>query len=127
MSAHHIELVKLTRSPQNYDGDEITFGPGVNVIAGEKDAGKTKWLRMLDFLLGDTGTPEDAFGENMAKHYSSIMGIFKVGEETITIQRRWQEAGNRGKIFVNDEGINACDFSEFFLKKLGIPILSFPK
>ena len=127
MSAQFLRIVSLSRLPKYYDGDELIFQPGVNVIAGEKDAGKTKWLQMLDYLLGETGPPEEAFGKSFAQHYKSVRGVFRIGKDEFVLERRWQEQGNRGKIFANNEPINATDFSSFFLKKLGIPVLTFPK
>jgi uncharacterized Zn finger protein (UPF0148 family) len=127
MSSNFIRIVSLSRLPKFYDGDELVFQPGVNVIAGEKDAGKTKWLQMLDYLLGETGPPEEAFGKSLAEHYESVRGVFKIGKDEYLLERRWKEHGNRGKVFVNGEPVNATDFSSFFLEKLGIPILTFPK
>lgn len=127
MSSRLLHIVHLSRLPRFYDGDEITFETGVNVIAGEKDAGKTKWLQMLDFLLGDTGTPEEAFGEALAQRYRSVRGVFRLGDQQLVMERRWQEQGNRGKVFVDGEPVNATEFSGFILRKLGIPVLTFPK
>lgn len=127
MSSNRLRIIKLSRLPKVYRGDELNFEPGVNVIAGEKDAGKTKWLQMLDYLLGETGPPEEAFGEDMAQRYDSIEGIFLIGSEEIVLERRWKEQGSRGKVFVNNEPINAADFSSWLLERLQIPFLRFPK
>lgn len=127
MNFKRIQIVNLTRLPRVYEGDELRFEPGVNVIAGEKDAGKTKWLQMLDYLLGETGPPEEAFGEDMAQRYNSIRGVLRIGSEEVVLERKWKEQGSRSKVFVNDEPINASDFSSLLLQKLRIPILRFPK
>ena len=47
-----LTIHKVTRLPQTDPSDELTFSQGVNVLVGVPNTGKSKWLRMLDFILG---------------------------------------------------------------------------
>lgn len=127
MSGSSLQIVRLERRPRYDDSDDLSFAPGVNVIAGEKDAGKTRWLGMLDFLFGDHGTPEEAFTLKLATKYESVAAVVKIDGEELKIERRWKEPGNRTKIFINESAVRAEDFSNIILEKLNIPILRFPR
>ncbi len=107
--------------------ETLTFKPGVNTIAGPPNSGKTKWLSMLDYIFGETGRPEDAFGEDLAEKYSIISAGIEIENEKIEIERRWKELGAKGKVFINGEPKDVREFSNFLLKKLDIPTLHFPK
>jgi hypothetical protein len=115
----HIETLKFTR--------------GVNVIVGQPNAGKTVWLKMLDYLMGDTSKVEEAFGDetesgvSLTEKYESITGVFFIGETKLVMKRTWHEDGFKTKIVINDEEITANSFSQFLLHSLDIPILHFPK
>ena len=52
MGANSLIIKKLMRFPKTVDEDEISLIPGVNVLVGEKDTGKSVWLKMLDYMLG---------------------------------------------------------------------------
>ena len=127
MDAKTLVIRQLARFPQQGVEDELNFDVGVNVLAGPPNTGKTKWLKMLDYLMGDSGTPENAFGEDMADKYESIRALFRIGEDEITVERRWHERGAKGKIFVDGEPYSTGDFSHYLLERLGIPILHFPQ
>jgi len=117
----------MLRSPQRDPDDELFLKPGVNLLVGAKDAGKTKWLSMLDYAMGDTDPPEKSFGEDLAVKYDSILIEAQIDSERLQIERRWKEEGARTKVMVNGASIPAHDFSAFLLKRLGIPLVHFPK
>ena len=127
MGAKTLIIKKLWRLPSTVAEDEITFDPGVNVLVGDKDTGKTVWLRMLDYLLGSNKKARDALDAKIAEKYDSINALIEISDQEVTIERRWKEQRFAGKIFVNEEPIPHEEFSENFLKKLNIPILHFPK
>ncbi|MHB9023423.1 MAG: hypothetical protein ACYC7E_04530 [Armatimonadota bacterium] len=127
MSSQSLQFISANRFPQCDESDILAFEPGVNVITGEQDAGKSKWLSMLDYLMGDSDTPEAAFGERLAVKYERVIAEIQVGEERLAVERRWQEKGSRGKVFVNGESIVADQFSRLLLEHLGIPVLHLPK
>jgi hypothetical protein len=125
MTARTLQIKRVARLPKFSGDDQLLLSPGVNVIVGEKDAGKTKWLRMLDYLMGSPDKPQDEFGEDLAIKYHSLQATIVIDHEEIRLERRWHEEGSKTKVFVNDEV--ADDFSQVFLEKLNIPILHFPK
>lgn len=126
MTSKKMHILNAGRYPVQDDHDTLTFKEGVNVIVGELNAGKTKWLQMIDFVLGDDGKPEDAFDKELAEKYDRIALTVVIGGEEFNIERRWKEAGAKSKIFVNDEGKTSKQFSEFILGKLEIPIIHVP-
>ncbi|MEM1308302.1 MAG: hypothetical protein AAGF98_02175, partial [Cyanobacteria bacterium P01_H01_bin.153] len=111
MATKTLVLKQLSRTPKTGDFDELNFESGMNLIVGEKRTGKTQWLRMLNYLMGDRGTVEDAFDEALVKKYDSIKGIFSIDGEEIILERYWKQAGSKGKIFINGEPILAENFS----------------
>jgi len=127
VSANTIIIRKLSRSPATTACDALNLKPGVNLIVGQKDSGKTKWLSMLDYLMGETDKPEDVFGEDLSAKYDSVTAEIEIAGERITLERRWKEEGGKTKVRVNDTACSASHFSDFLLKKLNIPLLDFPK
>jgi hypothetical protein len=121
-------ITYLRRLLSHGASETLAFKPGVNLIVGEKDAGKTKWLSMLDYLLGDTGSAEDAFGTELADKYDSVAaGLALSDGSEITVERRWKVQGAKGKLFVNDSPMDADEFGDFLLERLDIPRIRFPK
>ena len=126
MTAPTIWIKELVRTPNSGPEDLLTFTPGVNVIVGEPNTGKTKWLSMLDYLLGDPSQPAEAFGETLAEKYDTIQATLIVNGREIVLARRWKEKGAKGKVFVDDQPLPAEDLSAFLLTQLNIPVLHFP-
>lgn len=127
MTAKKFVIKQLIRSPHFDSDDTLEFQPGVNVIVGKPNSGKTKWLAMLDYLMGDNSTPEKAFSLTLKEKYNSVKALFSVGDEEFWIERRWKQQGTQGKVFINEKPISHDEFSSFLLEKLGIPILHFSK
>lgn len=127
MTTKNLFVKRLSRFPVFDESDDISFTLGVNVLIGPPNTGKSKWLSMLDYLMGEPGSPEDAFGEDLAAKYERVRAVIEINGEEIAIERRWKERGSRTKVFVNETPINAGDFSVFILERLGIPVLHIPK
>jgi hypothetical protein len=127
MTSKIIIVKKLIRSPQFDSDDTLELRAGVNVIVGKPNSGKTKWLSMLDYLMGDDSKPENAFSLTLKEKYDSVKALVAIGEEDIWIERRWKQQGAQGKVFINDKPILQSEFSSYLLEKLGIPILHFSK
>jgi hypothetical protein len=126
MNKKTIFVKRLTRSPQTDLSDDLLLSPGVNVIVGRGNTGKTKWLQMLDYLMGDKSNPEDAFGE-LAEKYDAILALISIDGTEFEIERRWKQPGVKGKVFVDGDPIDSEDFQRFLLEKLNIPLVHFPK
>ena len=120
-------IQQLMREPQVGPEDRLIFERGVNVITGRANTGKTRWLGMLDYLFGDSEQPEDAFGRDLSEKYDSIRALIAIGDEEFLLERRWKAYGLKTKVLIDDEPINTDEFSAFLIRKLTIPILSFPK
>jgi exonuclease SbcC len=50
----YIQKLKIKNFQSHHD-TEIEFGPGINVITGTSDAGKTSILRAIMFVLYNNG------------------------------------------------------------------------
>lgn len=124
-----LTISSLERRLSNGNVENLTFLPGVNLMIGRPNTGKTKWLQTLDFLLGDPGDNpfEGAEEAGLGEKYDAAAAQILIGDETVRIERRWREPGAKTKIFVNDEGMPAREFQHWLMMKLGIPLLSFPK
>jgi hypothetical protein len=127
MTTKKMIVKKLLRSPQFDSDDTLELQAGVNVIVGKPNSGKTKWLSMLDYLMGDDSKPENAFSLTLKEKYDSVKALVAIGEEDIWIERRWKQQGAQGKVFINDKPILQSEFSGYLLEKLGLPILHFSK
>lgn len=126
MTAKTLCIKYAARYPRQEDYDVLELREGVNVIVGEMQAGKTKWLQMIDFVLGDPGNAEDAFDKELADKYERIALTLDIGGREFVIERRWKEVGAKLKIFVNEEGMAAKQFSQFILGELDIPLIQVP-
>lgn len=127
MTTKKLIIKQLVRSPQFNDDDVLMLQPGVNVIVGKPNSGKTKWLEMLDYLMGDDSKPEKAFSIALKEKYDSVKALIGINEDEIWIERRWKQQGAQGKVFINDKPILQSEFSSFFLERIGMPVLHFPK
>lgn len=120
-------IKEITRSPQFGPEDKITFLPGVNVIVGPPNTGKTKWFQMLDYLFGQDKKPEEVFGEELTEKYDSVQMTIELAGEEVTIERRWKELGSRTKAFIDGEAYSVKDLWNYFMEKLEIPVLHYPQ
>lgn len=113
--------------------EKLELKPGVNILQGPPNSGKTVWLNIIDFLMGDTGpieevlANEDSHGKKLYEKYTSASMIVNIGDKELIIERKWNEQGSRGKIYINGATMQAADFSDYILPELQIPILRFPK
>lgn len=126
MTARKIRIKQALRYPIKDDQDSLEFKSGVNVIVGELQAGKTTWLRMIDYVLGDTGKVDEAFDSDLAEKYERIVVTLGIDDEDIVVERRWKEAGAKSKILVNGEKMAPSEFSTFLLERLNIPVIHIP-
>lgn len=83
MTARTMMIERLTRIPASGIPETLEFDTGVNVIVGGPNAGKTKWLRIVDFVLGDTDSAEDALGSDIAAKYTSASVALRISDPSI--------------------------------------------
>lgn len=129
MSICCLAVGELQRRLADGTTESLDFRPGVNLLVGRPNTGKTKWLKTLDWLLGDSGDNpfEGADEEGLAEKYDAARVELFVGDERFWIERRWREPNARTKIFVDSKPMLPREFQELLLEKLSIPILHFPK
>lgn len=127
MSAKTILIKSVCRETESGDTDTLDLKPGVNVIVGIKDTGKTGWLQTISYSLGDTDPPEKAMKPEIAAKFHTATLQMTVGTEEIAVQRRWKEHGAKHKVFANTQGMSSADFGYYIQKKLDIPTVHFPK
>lgn len=126
MNNRKLIIREVERLPKSGPEDILTFEPGVNLIVGKPNTGKTKWLSMIDFLMGDRGKPDEAFGD-LAEKYDSVKALFEIDGEQFWVERQWKSQGNKTKIFIEDSGVTPEEFSQFMMERLKIPVVHFPK
>lgn len=118
------EFVRVDRDGAD---EKLEFKPGVNLLVGMPNTGKTQWLRMLDFVLGDVGKPEEAFDDALASKYVELRLIATIGDRRSTIIRRWQDPKMKTKVVVDETAMSAEDFNEHLLERLGITPVKYPQ
>lgn len=127
MSSKQLVIKQISRTPEFGSEDRLRFTTGVNVIVGLPNTGKSKWLRMLDYVFGSDGKPEEIFGDDLASKYESVkMDILVAGEEW-TIERKWKEIGLRTKANVNGDLMDIKQASDLLMDRLGIPLVHYPQ
>ncbi len=129
MNTPFLRIVRLERRLSTGNVEELVFFPGVNLIVGPPNTGKTKWLQTLDFLLGDPGENpfEGAEETGLAEKYEAAAVEFALNGEVVRLERKWREPGAKTKIFVMDAAMPAREFQHWLMERLGIPLLNFPK
>lgn len=127
MSTKSFNILSATRRDRNGVSETLVFEKGVNVIVGEPNTGKTRWLETIDFILGDDGKVDDKLGEVVFAKYLTAELALQIGDEQLTVARRWHEAGAKTKIFVGEISYNIGEFRQLLLDKLGIPSLHYPQ
>jgi predicted nuclease with TOPRIM domain len=129
VSRPYLRVGRLERRLSTGSTEGLAFEPGANLLVGPPNTGKTRWLQTLDHLLGDPGgSPfEGASEEGLADKYEAAGAELFVGDERLWVERRWREPGAKAKVFVDGEGVAARDFQQLLMRKLGIPLLRFPK
>lgn len=129
MTKAFLSIAKLERRLATGQTESLSFSPGVCLLVGRPNTGKTKWLQTLDFLLGDPGANpyDDSEETGLAEKYDSASVNLRIGEEGFRVARRWREPGGKGKLYVDDQAMMPKEFQHWLLEQLHIPLLHFPK
>src|SRR5579862_2908789 len=121
MSSKHLRVTSASRTANDGTIETLSFRKGVNVLVGEPNTGKTRWLETIDFLLGDDGKAEEKLGEVIFDKYVSAKVVLAIDDDEMVAERRWQEQGAKTKIFVNDAPYDVAGFRQLLLDRLDIP------
>ena len=62
----------------------------------------------------------------VAKHLTAELAL-QIGDEQLTVARRWHEVGAKTKIFIGEVSYDIGEFRQLLLDKLGIPSLHYPQ
>lgn len=106
--------------------DELTFDDGLNLLIGPPNSGKSKWLQTLDWVMGDTGSVDDALSAELAGRFRAMGADLRIGDHLWKLERQ-TELGLRGRILVNDRPASASEFSDVLLDVLGLRRFRFPR
>jgi hypothetical protein len=120
-------IEQIARSRADGNIEKIEFSNGVNAIVGPQNTGKSTWLRMLDFLMADDGTPKGNFDEALVEKYQAISSLMRFGSSVVELERTWSGDGTRSQIFLNGDRIRAEDAQTVILEALNIPPLRYPQ
>ena len=128
MSACAVRVERLERTTADGRTEELRFEPGLNILVGRPNTGKTVWLTMLDYALGDRDAVEKTLSTELANKYSSVRASLHLGDNGgVVIERRWKEPGSKHKVYVDGRALSVDEFSSYFLPKVGIPVLHYPQ
>src|SRR6478672_11557784 len=85
----------------NSHPETLFFKAGVNLIVGDRNTGKTKWLETLDYLMGDEVGLQERGEDEIFRKYSGAGMRFSVAGKDMRVERRWSQAGLASKVLVN--------------------------
>ena len=74
--------------------ESLQFQPGMNVLVGEPNTGKTKWLETIDYLLGDDPDAEQRREDDIFIKYSAAAADLLISGKGPRVERRWSEPGS---------------------------------
>ncbi|MDP3506482.1 MAG: hypothetical protein Q8T09_00700 [Candidatus Melainabacteria bacterium] len=114
-------IKKVKRFAADIPAEEIDFEPGVNVLVGPRNAGKTTWLRLIDHAFGDPDTAIKALGAPIAEKYDAVEVTINIGDADHVIGRNWKEKNAKTKIVINGQSLDVKEFNDFIFQKLGWP------
>jgi len=127
MSNKTLLLKSVSRMTASGEMDTLELKPGVNLIIGDRDTGKTGWLDTISFLLGDTDPPNKGLRPEIATKFDTAALRLDIGGEQIVVERRWKDFGAAHKVFVNGDPMKDFEFGEYLQQKLEIPAIHYPK
>lgn len=127
MSERTLIVNEVTRTPSGGPEDHLDLSEGVNVLIGAPNTGKSKWLQMIDFVLGNDDDAASVFGEDVAGKYNSIAAKLTVAGEEWEVERRWNDGTPKTRVFLNGESLNSRQYWHRILEQLQIPILHYPQ
>jgi rubrerythrin len=129
MGDKRLFISSVTRKRKDGSEESIHFKPGVTVLVGEGNTGKTKWLQTIDYLLGDEVTLEEREDPDnvLFQLFISASAVIQIGDGEMNVERRWKEPGTLGKVYVDGQAENVKDYSRRLMNLLNIPIVHFPQ
>lgn len=127
MPSKTILITEIVRLSADAKEERLQFHPGVNVLVGDPNTGKTKWMETIDFLLGDIISAEQRETDDIFAKFDSAQISMVIGGEKYQIERKWKEKGTFTKVFVNGDALNLEDYNALILKQIGITPFHYPQ
>ena len=105
--------------------ERLELRPGVNLISGPPNSGKSVWMRMLDFTLGDDKPFRRRFNTEILHKYDRVDAFATAGQDEYSICRSWEPhtEGER-RIQLAERSLGAKRFQEVLMRSLGIPLVT---
>lgn len=127
--SYNLYIKEINRITVDGEVETLSLDRGINLLYGDPNTGKTFWIQLLDFLLGDRGTIEDAFSndETLLDKYTAVNAVIEIEGIDYIIERNWNEPGKKTKIKLKDEYLSPDDFSKEICELLNIELLHIPK
>ena len=114
-----LSISLVGRAQEDGPPEEISLSPGINVLTGKPNTGKSSWLKFMDYLLGSTKeTPDEALGEQLATKYSTAWATVELAGNSYHVERRWKERAGKNRIWLDAVPITPEEFSHFILQQL---------
>jgi len=118
---------KVLRSIDGGQQEALEFEEGVNLLVGTRNTGKSKWLKTIDYLLGDEIDASERHDDIVFTKYDSAELIASVAGQKAHIQRRWKEHGVGSTVSVDGQALTLRDYRAWLMDRLAIPILHYPQ
>jgi hypothetical protein len=120
-------ILEISREGGGRDEGGLAFTHGVNVLVGPPNAGKSKWLETVDYLLGDDVSAAERSEDDIFAKYESARATLQISGELVAVERRWKEQGAMNKVYVNGQAIALEDYRSLLMEKLSIPSVHYPQ
>jgi len=127
MPAKTMHIRDLTRFPVQDVSDSLHIDPGVNVVVGPPNTGKSQWLKILDHLLGDDSPAEKSLSEEVFERYESATLTVSIAGQDHSIERRWKDPGLKTKVIIDGDSMSRKDFCHELLRLLDIATVNYPQ
>jgi hypothetical protein len=127
MAAKTMIILNLARFPAKGSNDKLNFEPGVNVIVGPPNTGKTQWLKILDHLLGDDSPANQTFAEEVFEKYEYAELTASIAGREFSIKRYWKDPALRSKIIIDGNQLSKADFYDEIQRLLDLPPVHYPQ
>src|ERR1700733_15184038 len=127
MATKSVVITEVVRRGADVKEDRLQFHSGVNVLVGDPNTGKSKWMETIDFLLGDSITAEQRETDDIFVKFDYARLTVNIGGEQYQVERKWKEKGSLGKVFVNGEALSLEQYHSLLLKQLGITPFHYPQ
>jgi len=127
MATKSMAILEIEREGATAQKERIEFRLGMNVLVGSPNTGKTKWMETIDFLLGDDLTPEQRDTDDIFVKFDSAKMKAVVGDQNVSVERRWREKGSITKVFLDGSSVSLDDYRGFLLERLDIHPFRYPQ